>query len=198
VKGRVTTVVSTRLGEAEIPCPPAADGVAFFRLAEQGARDPLEAIEQEVQLIRPGSQPLVLFDAELTDGELTQLRAIPGVDLLAVRMRATRTCRAIRARLTGAGLVPRVVDASAILDEGTALDVGEELDAVRLARVATRLRGAAGFAIAAIVYRGLPAPTAIGFAALDAAQLTLLRLAWRRVARHPRLRTGSRPSPAAR
>jgi phosphatidylserine/phosphatidylglycerophosphate/cardiolipin synthase-like enzyme len=64
------------------------------------------------------------------------------------------------------------VDGSAILDEGAALDVGEEMDAVRLARVAARLRGTAGFPIAAIVHRVMPTPATIGFAALTAEQIT--------------------------
>lgn len=175
VQGRVAAVVGTRAGHAEIPGPLAAEGVGFFRASEQRDRDPLEATEQVVQLIRPGSGPLVLFDAELNDAELSRL-ASPGgpggADLLAVRLRATRSCRALRARLRAAGLLPRVVDGSAILDEGAALDVGEELDAVRLARVAARLRGAGGFPVVAIVHRGLRTPATVGFAALTPEQFT--------------------------
>jgi phosphatidylserine/phosphatidylglycerophosphate/cardiolipin synthase-like enzyme len=54
-----------------------------------------------------------------------------------------------------------------VLDEGSALDVGDDLDAVRLARVATRMR-VAGFPVVAIVHRGAVAPSTAGFAALRA------------------------------
>jgi len=174
MKGRVATVVTTRDGDVEIPAAQGASSLGLLRVSERQDRDPLQAMEQEVQLIRPGTRPLVLFDAELSDAELSAIASIggPGApDLLAVRMRATRSCRAIRARLAAAGILPQVVDGSAILDEGAALDVGEELDAVRLARVAARLRGAAGFPVAAIVHRGPRAPTTIGFAAVTAEQL---------------------------
>jgi len=175
VAGRVHTVVRTRDGDAEVPTASGAHALGLFRTLEQAGRDPLEAVEQEVQLIQPGARPLVLFDAELSDAELSRLASVSGADgpeLLAVRMRAIRSCRGIRSRLRAAGLMPRVVDGSAILDEGAALDVGEDLDAVRLARVAARLRGAAGCPVAAIVYRGPHPPDAIGFAALTVAQIT--------------------------
>lgn len=175
VRGRVATVVTTRDGDAEIPAAGDASSLGLLRVSEQRDRDPLQSMEQEVQLIRPGPRPLVLFDAELGDAALSRLASIGGPggpDLVAVRMRATRSCRAIRARLRAAGILPRVVDGSAILDEGAALDVGEELDGVRLARVAARLRGAAGFPVAAIVHREAnAAPTTVGFAALTAGQL---------------------------
>lgn len=174
VGGRVHAVVRTRDGDAEIPAAPGAHGLGLFRTAEQGGRDPLDAIEQEVQLIQPGSAPLVVFDAELSDAELSALASVRGADrpeLLAARMRVIHSCRAIRSRLRAAGLLPRVVDGSAILDEGAALDVGEDLDAVRLARVAARLRGAAGFPVTAIVYRGPHPPDTIGFAALRSEQI---------------------------
>ena len=180
VRGRVATVVRTRDGDAEIPAVPDADAVGLFRLSEQRGREALDAIEQTVRLIRPGTRPLVLYDAELSDADLRTLGSMvgpDGPDLLAVRMRPTRSCAAIRARLRAAGFDPAVADGSAILDEGAALDVGGDLDAVRLARVAARLRGAAGFPVAAIVHRSPHTPSTVGFAALRAEGLATT-LAW--------------------
>jgi phosphatidylserine/phosphatidylglycerophosphate/cardiolipin synthase-like enzyme len=175
VRGRVQTTVHTRDGDAEIPAAPGARSLGLFRISEREQRDPLDAIEQKVEVIHPGSRPLVVFDSELSDADLAVLASVrgpDGPDLLAVRLRAIRSCRAIRSRLRAAGLVPRVVDGSAILDEGAASDVGEDLDSVRLARVAARLRGAAGFPVAAIVHRESHPPETVGFAALTTAQIT--------------------------
>src|SRR6185369_8396719 len=126
--------------------------------------DPLSLIEKEIAVIRPGARPLVLFDSNATEAERRLLSRLDKLDLLAVRMRPTETSDAIRARLAKSGLPPRVVDAPAVLDEGSALDIGPDLDSVRLSRVAKRMRGA-GFPVAAIVYRGPVPPSTIGFAA---------------------------------
>ena len=85
--------------------------------------------------------------------------------MLAVRLRALHSCRAIRERWLTAGLPPLVADAAAVLDEGDALDVSAAADAVRLARVASRLR-ANGYPVAAIVYAGPHRPRTAGFAVL--------------------------------
>ena len=62
-----------------------------------------------------------------------------------------------------------------MLDEGDALDVSAATDAVRLARVASRLR-ANGYPVAAIVYAGSHRPHAAGFAALRSAELAAANL----------------------
>jgi phosphatidylserine/phosphatidylglycerophosphate/cardiolipin synthase-like enzyme len=87
-----------------------------------------------------------------------------------------QTCAAIRTRLSTSGLQPRVVDASAVLDEGSALDVPEAVDGVRLARVGARMR-AFGFPVVGIVHRGPHTPRAIGFAALRADKISATQ--WR-------------------
>ena len=87
--------------------------------------------------------------------------------MLAVRLRATRSCKAIRARLRSGRPSARVADASTVLDEGEAFDVPEAVDPVRLARVGMRLR-AAGFPVVAIVHDGSHTPRTIGFAAVTA------------------------------
>jgi phosphatidylserine/phosphatidylglycerophosphate/cardiolipin synthase-like enzyme len=81
-----------------------------------------------------------------------------------------RSCQTLRDRLRKAGLAPRVVDASAVLDEGEALDVSGDMDPVRLARVAARMRRA-GYPIVGIVSGGTHLPGTMGFAALRARDL---------------------------
>jgi phosphatidylserine/phosphatidylglycerophosphate/cardiolipin synthase-like enzyme len=77
--------------------------------------------------------------------------------------------------LRNAGLEPRVVDASAVLDEGDAADVSESLNAVRLARVAMRMM-AGGFPVVAIVPLGPRPPSGSGFAVVRAEEVG--RRAW--------------------
>jgi cardiolipin synthase A/B len=172
--GQVAAVAATHRGDAEISADPAVDAVGVYRMAERKDLDPVSAIEERVHLIRPGSRPLILFDAALGARDLSLVAKLDGPEapeLLAVRMRPTQSCRAIRARLRRAGIRPCVIDASAVLDEGAALDVGKEMDVVRLARVAARMRGAAGFPVVAIVHGAEHAPSTAGFAALTAEQL---------------------------
>ena len=168
--GRVFAVVTTRAGEAELPSGSTAESVGLFRARDAGASDPLAAVERRVAVVRPGARSLVLFDAEVQDAELSALTEARGVELLAVRLRPMRSCHLVRERLRSAGLAPRVIDASAVLDEGNAEDVNDALDGVRLARVATRML-AAGFRIAAIVPRGPHTPAAIGFGVLRAQEV---------------------------
>lgn len=168
--GRVAATVTTHEGEAELPPGIAAESLGVFRVRDRRAADPLAAVERQVTIVRPGPGPLVLYDAELPEGELSALAGAAGADLLAVRLRPARSCHVLRERLRAAGLAPRVVDASAVLDEGDAADVSDAHDPVRLARVATRMLGA-GFPVAAIVHRGPHAPAAIGFAALRTAEV---------------------------
>jgi phosphatidylserine/phosphatidylglycerophosphate/cardiolipin synthase-like enzyme len=166
--GRVVAVLRTCDGEAELPGDLRADSYGVFRTDEAAPSQPLAELEQRLLVLRPSTVPLVLFDAELAPDGLVALRALAAAgarELLAVRVRPMRSCRSIRARLLAAGYQPRVVDARVVLDEGAALDVSDTLDAVRLARVAARMR-AAGFPVVAIVYRGAERPFAHGFAAL--------------------------------
>ncbi|MFI5167808.1 MAG: phosphatidylserine/phosphatidylglycerophosphate/cardiolipin synthase family protein [Thermoanaerobaculales bacterium] len=171
--GRIAAVITTSNGEGELPADLAAESFGVFRVGQGTASDPVSAIEQTVTVIRPGSRPLLLFGSEVADRDLALLAGLSGQrrhELLAVRMRPTRNCNSIRARLRAAGLSTRVVDASAVLDEGAALDVPEAVDPVRLARVGTRMR-AAGFPVAAIVHCGPHTPLTIGFAALRAEEI---------------------------
>ncbi|MBE0546428.1 MAG: phosphatidylserine/phosphatidylglycerophosphate/cardiolipin synthase family protein, partial [Rubrivivax sp.] len=168
--GQVVAVLTTHEGETELPAGLQAGSYGVFRTHAEGLSAPLARLEQHVLVIRPGQAPLVLFDAELEPAELAALRACAaqgGQELLAVRMRPMRSCRWIRARLQAAGIEGRVVDASLVLDEGDALDVPDTVDAVRLARVAARLR-AAGFPAVAIVHRAAENPVAQACATLRA------------------------------
>jgi phosphatidylserine/phosphatidylglycerophosphate/cardiolipin synthase-like enzyme len=169
-RGTVAVVAAACSGFAEIPADVEAGAIGVFRVSEQRGADALAAVEVDVRVIRPEG-PLMLFDARVSDRELRALatrgaRNAPA--LLAVRLRPTRSCRAIRARLAKAGLRAVVIDASAVLDEGAAHDVGPELDGVRLARVAARMRGAGGYRVVAIVHRAPNRPETIGFAVLSA------------------------------
>ena len=175
-EGRVAGCVTTEAGMAQLPASWQSGAYGLFRADRRDASDPVAATEHVVSVIRPGSAPLVLFDANLADRELDMLRNLTGrCDLLAVRMRATRSCQSIRERLRGAGLDGRVADASLVLDEGEALDVPDTVDAVRLARVASRMRGA-GFPVTAIVYQGTERPDVAGFAALRPEEVSADRL----------------------
>ena len=181
--GRLVATVRTVNGEAELPSPLARDALGVFRAAAGQVAEALSAIERVVAIVRPGSRPLVLFDAELPVEDLRALARARDVDRLAVRMHSVRSTQRVRGRLRDAGLEPRVVDAGAVLAEGDASDVGEALDAVRLARVATRLR-TAGFPVVAIVHRLAVPPLASGFAVLGSGDVG--RRAWRRPAPPPR------------
>jgi phosphatidylserine/phosphatidylglycerophosphate/cardiolipin synthase-like enzyme len=176
-RGAVAAVAAARSGFAEVPAGLVADAIGVFLVSDRQDVDALAAIEAEVRVVRPG-RPLILFDAGLSEEEMRAL-ATRGTRiaaaLLAVRLRPTRGCRAIRARLERAGLPAVVIDASAVLDEGVAHDVGPELDAVRLARVAARMRGAGGYPVVAIVHRGASRPRTIGFAALGATEISRWR-----------------------
>jgi len=171
-RGRAVARAGSRDGFAEVPAG-GEESFGLSRTAEAAGADPVAALEQRIAVIRPGPRPLGLFDAELPDEDLARLARIggpAGLDLLAVRLRPLRSCAFLRARLASFGLAERVVDASAILDEGAALDVPGEADPVRLARVAVRMRGAA-FPVAAVVHAGLHAPSTSGFSALRADEL---------------------------
>jgi phosphatidylserine/phosphatidylglycerophosphate/cardiolipin synthase-like enzyme len=170
--GRVVAVVTTSHGEGELPAGLDAVSLGVCRVLENMDPDPLAVVEEQVAVIRPGSRALLLFDAGLPYEDLSRLAGLQeanAAELLAVRLRATRSCKAIRTRLRAAGLRPVVADASTVLDEGDALDVAKAVDPVRLARVGARMR-CAGFPVVAIVHDGSRAPLTIGFAAVTATE----------------------------
>jgi cardiolipin synthase A/B len=170
--GRVVAVVTASHGRAELPAGLNASSFGVYRVGEDMDSAPLADIEEQVTVIRPGSRPLLLFDAGLADEDLSllaRLQEAGAAELLAVRLRATRSCKSIRMRLSAAGLQPVVADASTILDEGDALDVAKAVDAVRLARVGMRMR-CAGFPVVSIVHDGSHSPRTVGFAAVTATE----------------------------
>ena len=173
--GRIVARVTTRDGDAVLPVEECFSAYGYFRTAVRDEAWPVAAVEQRIQVVRPGERPLVLFDAGLPDEALRALAAHAqggdaSFELLAVRIRPMQPCRAIRLRLHAMGLPPRVIDCRAVLDEGDALDVPEAVDPVRLARVGARLR-TFGFPVAAIVHDGDERPATVGFAALRADEL---------------------------
>lgn len=166
--GRMAALVTTRGGEAEVPADVTGGRLGIFRVAGQGTRDLLAAIEAEARVVRPGRRPLLLFDVDVPGAGLIRLRKqaeAAGVEVLGVRLRPTRTCRAIRKRLAAAGIAAIVIDASAVLDEGPALDVPRHADPVRLARVGAKLLSS-GFPVAGVVYRGPRPPGTVGLEAI--------------------------------
>lgn len=171
--GRIVARAVSRRGEVELPSG-LGSSLGVFRTQGRKAADPLELVETSVAVVRAGAKPLLLFDAELEKRELLLLRGAAWAEPLGVRVRSLRSCASLRARMRAAGLAPCVVDAGAVLAEGDAADVPAQADAVRLARVAARMRSA-GFPVAAIVYRGANEPAARGFVALRPEGLAALR-----------------------
>ncbi len=160
----------SRDGACELPSG-LGESLGVFRCRERAGADATSCVEARVSVLRASSRPCLLFDAELDAAGLRAVRGVTWADPVGVRVRSTRSCRSLRARLRAAGLPPIVIDASAVLDEGDAPDVSPILDAVRLARTAARMR-ASGFHVPAIVYRGAHRPSTIGFAALQPQELS--------------------------
>ena len=196
-EGKVVSRATTREGEAELPSG-LGDSLGVFRTTGKGAADPPSLVETGVAVMRAGSRPIILFDAETEKDQLPLIGDAAWADPVGVRVRPDHSCASLRAKLRAAGLPPYVIDAGAVLGEGEAPDVFDLVDAVRLARAATRMR-AAGFPIAAIVYRGLHQPATQGFAAVRPEQLAALppapTAAQRRASRAERLNatTGAEP-----
>ena len=161
--------------EGTVELPSGLGGLfGLVRMRGRTAADLSRGVETSVSILSAGDVPVLLIDAELEPDALARVRAVARVEPVAVRLRPTRACRSLRARLRAAGLAPLVLDAGAVLDEGDALDVPAQADGVRLARVATRMR-AAGFPVLAIVFRGPHRPVVDGFDAVLAEELPSLR-----------------------
>ena len=172
-EGQVVACATSRCGEVELPPAVMGDSLGLCRTQGQNAASPPTAVELRVAILRPGPRPLVLFDAELDDAALSSIRSVAWAEPVGARVRSTRSCQSLRAKLRRVGLSPRVVDAGAVLGEGDALDVPAQVDAVRLARTASRMR-ADGFCVAAIVYRGPHKPSTTGFTAVRPDEIAAL------------------------
>ena len=168
--GRVVARSLSRDGACELPSGLGLS-VGVFRSRDRADSEAMSSIEARVSILRATSRPHLLFDVELDAASLGAVRRVTWADPVAVRVRSTRSCRSLRARLRTAGLPPVVIDAGAVLDEGDAHDISPILDAVRLARTAARMR-ACGFHVPAIVYRGSHPPSTTGFAALQPQELS--------------------------
>ena len=169
--GSVVARVISRDGKCELPSG-VGDSLGVARRRRDASS--VSSLESHVAVIRPDSRPRVLFDVELTVQELRAIRQVTWAEPIGVRIRSTRSCRSLRAKLRAAGLPPIVIDTSTVLDEGDAHDVSTLIDGVRLARTAARMR-AHGFRIAAIVYRGPHRPASTGFAAVRPDELASLQ-----------------------
>ena len=173
--GKVVARAASRHGEVDLPSG-LGDSLGLFRAAGKEVSDPLALVEAGVSVLRAGSRPIILFDAETEKDQLPLIGGASWADPVGVRVRPAHSFASLRTKLLAAGLPPCVIDARAVLGEGEASDVPELVDAVRLARTATRMR-ADGFPVAAIVYRGLHEPVTQGFAALRPDQLAALAAA---------------------
>ena len=171
-EGKIVSRATTREGEVELPSG-LGNSLGVFRTTGTEAADPLTRVETGVAVLCAGSRPILLFDAETDKEQLPLIAGAAWADAVGVRVRRDHSCASLRTKLRTAGLPPYVIDAGAVLGEGDASDVFELVDAVRLARVATRMR-AAGFPIAAIVYRGVHEPATQDLAALRPEQLAAL------------------------
>ena len=170
--GAVVARAPSIRGEVELPSG-TGKALGVVRTRRRPTSVPGPSIEAQVAVLRAEQRPVVLYDAELDEDALSRLRKVPAALPVAVRVLATRSCAALRKRVHQAGLEPHVIDAGAVLGEGDAPDVPEQVDAVRLARAAMRLR-ASGLAIAAIVYRGPHRPSTPGVAAVLPGELPQL------------------------
>jgi phosphatidylserine/phosphatidylglycerophosphate/cardiolipin synthase-like enzyme len=168
--GRVVARSFSRDGTCELPSG-LGDSLGVFRFHNQTDTEAPSSIETRISVLRASSRPRLLFDVELDVESLRAVRGVTWADPVGVRIRPTRSCRSLRARLRAAGLPPIVIDTGAVLDEGQAHDISPILDAVRLARTAARMR-ARGFHVPAIVYRGSHRPLTSGFAALQPQELS--------------------------
>ena len=148
--------------------------IGIGRSPAQDSTDPIAAVDTHVELVRLGPGRVALFDARLESGVLAAIRAELGQGdrlLVGVRLALDDSLSALRARLVAAGFArPLVLDARGVLDEGEAADVPPNVDAVRLCRVAARLRLAGG-RVDAVVSAAGEGVLAAGFAALAPADL---------------------------
>jgi cardiolipin synthase A/B len=161
------------LGPGELP-----SSIGIGPSPPGGATDPLAIIAAHVSLVRPGPGCVLLFDARLDGAALAQIRALIGAEdrlAVGVRLALDDSVGGLRARVAAAGFArPVVLDARGVLDEGEAADVPPNVDAVRLCRVAGRLR-AAGVHVDAVVHAPCEGVLAAGFAAVAVADLPSAR-----------------------
>jgi phosphatidylserine/phosphatidylglycerophosphate/cardiolipin synthase-like enzyme len=168
----VVARVTSRRGEVELPSGVGAS-LGVLRTYGKDTPDALALVEARVTVLRTGPKNLVLFDADIDTNELSLIRKVTWAEPVGVRVRSIRSCASLRAKLRAAGLPPYVIDAGAVLGEGEALDVPAQVDGVRLARTAARMRSA-GFPVVAIVYRGPHPPSTTGCVAVRADEIAAL------------------------
>jgi hypothetical protein len=71
--GRVVAVITTSRGEGELPAGLDTNELGIGRVGENTASDPLAVVDERIAVIRPGTLPLLLFDAGLADADLALL-----------------------------------------------------------------------------------------------------------------------------
>jgi DNA-binding NtrC family response regulator len=125
-EGKVVARATSRHGEVELPSG-LGDSLGLFRITGKEAADPLALVEAWVAILRAGSRPIVLFDAEIEKDRLTLIGRVAWADPVGVRIRPVHSCASLRAKQRSAGLPPYVIDAGTILISGVLTDRSVEI-----------------------------------------------------------------------
>lgn len=127
--------LSHQHGVVELPLAWVPPGARRVALRSSRAPSPVA----QVRLFKPDT--LLLADARATEADVQELERYASTHTIVfVRLRARETLEELRVRLSAwAPWHVRILDASALLDDGGAVDVPESVDGLRLQRVAARL-----------------------------------------------------------
>lgn len=156
--GAVLARAETSDGDLSLSVPlDAAGGLDALGLSR--GDDPL-AVEHVVRIVRPDERAVLLVHADLPATQVARLAGLAPPEtrrVLAVRLSQATSCREYAGRLAAAGLEHvRLLDATALLDSGDAVEAPQNADSARLLRVARHLR-ASGFGVDAVVGPGVRA-----------------------------------------
>ena len=181
VEGREVAKAWSRGGLLVLPAEVLAAACEAGRVGigrSSAAHDALAEIEASLALVGPSADPITLADTRLSASALSVLcgaLADARRRLVLVRLRPEESFSALRQRLASTG-APRaaILDISALLDEGASLDVPRAVDAVRLARLAARMR-VLGFAVDSAAHPGEWPVDATGLAVFAEAELRSAR-----------------------
>ncbi len=119
-------------------------------------QDPLLAVELGICVVDPRQRQFVLLDPDLDEGALRQAALVAAEDsaLIAVRLRPEQSFLSLRSHLAACGLADVPLLASRlVLNDGQPDDQPSGTEALRLVRVAARLR-VQGLAVTAMISAG--------------------------------------------
>ena len=98
-EGQVVARATSRHGEVELPAGGRGESLGLYRTRRHDAPSPLASVELRVAVLRPTVRALMLFDAELDEAALSSIRSVTWAEPVGVRVRSTRSCRSLRAKL---------------------------------------------------------------------------------------------------